>query len=48
MSRMRVPRPAVGIDASFVAELAGGLVAHAVQVGQRDDRRLVVRDVDTQ
>ncbi len=35
------------IDARLVAQLAGRLRADAVQVRQRDDRRTVVRNINT-
>ena len=36
------------VDARLVAQLAGRLRADAVQVRQRDDRRAIVRNVNTQ
>ena len=34
------------VDARLVAQLAGGLRTHAVQVGQRNDRLAIARNVD--
>jgi hypothetical protein len=35
------------VDARFVAQLAGRFRADAVQVRQRDDRRAVIRNINT-
>ena len=40
--------PGLRIDARLVAQLARDLRTHAVQVRQRDDRRPIVRNVNTQ
>jgi hypothetical protein len=35
-----------GLDAGLVAKLAGDLIAHAVQIAQRNHDRLVVGNID--
>jgi hypothetical protein len=35
------------VDASLVTQLAGNLIANAIQIAQRNERGLVVRNINT-